>query len=517
MRTIPRVLSIAGTDPTGGAGIQADLKSISANGGYGMAVVTALVAQNTAGVRSVHRPPVAFLREQLLAVSDDVHIDAVKIGMLSSVPVIDEVGAWLDRVRPPIVVLDPVMVATSGDRLLDAQAESALRGLLARAQICTPNLTELAVLAECGLARTWVEALDQAHAVSARHGLLVLVTGGHLGGDESPDALVDATGGLAGGRTHSELVGERVPTKNTHGTGCSLSSALATRQAQLGDWELALADAKTWLTESLRHADELEVGRGNGPIHHFAGLWRAAGSAPTAPNDSDAPAGSVKPAASAPYASLRERWWHDIRDLRSAIDELDFIRELRAGTLSRQTFAYYLAQDALYLRGYSQALSRASQLAPTTDEQVFWAESAHGCLAVEMELHRDWLGEQAAPTEPDEVTTNYLNHLHAAAGGASYGVLVAALLPCFWIYQDVGERLHEVGHPGHPFADWLDTYADPAFAAATERAIELTERAAERVTDIERAEMWRAYRASATHEVAFFDMATRPTRGNPIL
>ena len=275
MTRIPRVLSIAGTDPTGGAGIQADLKSVSANGGYGMAVVTALVAQNTQGVRSVHVPPVSFLREQLDAVSDDVAIDAVKIGMLSNEPVIAEVSGWLRRVRPPIVVLDPVMVATSGDRLLDEPAEAAVRGLLSLAHIVTPNLPELAVLAQLPEAGTWREALDQAHAVSAAHSVIVLVKGGHLSGDASPDALVDASGSLSGGRTVVEVSVDRVLTTNTHGTGCSLSSALATQQVLLGDWQRALAASKSWLTESLRHADELGVGRGNGPIHHFATLWAA--------------------------------------------------------------------------------------------------------------------------------------------------------------------------------------------------------------------------------------------------
>lgn len=146
VRDVPRILSIAGTDPTGGAGIQADLKSIAANGGYGMAVVTALVAQNTHGVRSVHTPPAAFLREQLDAVSDDVVLDAVKIGMLGSAGVAQTVGAWLADVRPPAVVLDPVMVASSGDRLLSRDAEDALRGLLHGVDLVTPNLPELAAL-----------------------------------------------------------------------------------------------------------------------------------------------------------------------------------------------------------------------------------------------------------------------------------------------------------------------------------------------------------------------------------
>lgn len=147
----PRVLSIAGTDPTGGAGIQADLKSISANGGYGMAVITALVAQNTHGVRSVHVPPLAFLREQLDAVSDDVVIDAVKIGMLGTRDISAVVQNWLVAIKPPVVVLDPVMVATSGDRLLDRDAEQAMRDLLAHVDVATPNLSELAVLLDQGV------------------------------------------------------------------------------------------------------------------------------------------------------------------------------------------------------------------------------------------------------------------------------------------------------------------------------------------------------------------------------
>ncbi|TFD46540.1 bifunctional hydroxymethylpyrimidine kinase/phosphomethylpyrimidine kinase [Cryobacterium frigoriphilum] len=487
---IVNVLSIAGTDPTGGAGIQADLKSVSATGGYGMAVVTALVAQNTRGVRSIHLPPVSFLREQLDSVSDDVTIDAVKIGMLSNLAVIDVVTEWLDRVRPPIVVLDPVMVATSGDRLLDAAAERGVRALLARVHIVTPNLPELAVLAEAPVATDWTEALEQGRLVAERYGVRVLVKGGHLGGSASPDALVEP-----GGRV-IEFAAERIDTVNTHGTGCSLSSALATLQARLGDWEHSVRAAKLWLTDSLRHADELQVGQGHGPVHHFAALWRGDGL----------PAGKA-PSAPAPHL-LRDEWWFGIADLRSAIDDLDFIRRLSDGTLPQSAFSYYLAQDALYLRDYSRALARASQLAPTLDEQSFWAVNSHGSLAVEMELHRDWLGAAAVAPEPNPVTTNYLNHLLAVAGGSDYAALVAALLPCFWIYQDVGERLAAANHAEHPFNAWLSTYADPAFAESTRQAIEIVEAAALLASDAERGRMWEAFRASAAHEVAFFAMGT---------
>lgn len=280
--SIPRVLSIAGTDPTGGAGIQADLKSIAAHGGYGMAVVTALVAQNTHGVRSIHTPPAAFLHEQLSAVSDDVRIDAVKIGMLGNVDIIDTVDSWLTRHRPPVVVMDPVMIATSGDRLLDPGAEEAMGRLLYRADLVTPNLPELGVLLGEATAQSWPQALEQGLRLSAEKNIIVLVKGGHLEGKDCPDALVDATGRLSDGEQIFEVSAERVNTQNTHGTGCSMSSAMATLQAKLGNWGEALTQTKSWLQDSLRHADELHVGSGPGPVHHFHQLWSQAEQSSTA-------------------------------------------------------------------------------------------------------------------------------------------------------------------------------------------------------------------------------------------
>ncbi|MFC4224576.1 bifunctional hydroxymethylpyrimidine kinase/phosphomethylpyrimidine kinase [Lysinibacter cavernae] len=272
----PRILSIAGTDPTGGAGIQADIKSISAMGGYAMAVVTALVAQNTRGVLSVHTPPVSFLTEQLDAVSDDVEIDAVKIGMLGTSEITAAVGAWLAGNRQQLVVLDPVMIATSGDRLLSPDAEQALRDLLPHVALVTPNLPELAVLASEPVATGWDEALLQGERVSARYGVTVLVKGGHLDGDSCPDALVDASPETEVARVF-QLEGPRYPTANTHGTGCSLSAALATVMARTGSWDVALRESTEWLRDSIRTSGHLHVGEGNGPVNHFNMLWTAAG------------------------------------------------------------------------------------------------------------------------------------------------------------------------------------------------------------------------------------------------
>jgi hydroxymethylpyrimidine/phosphomethylpyrimidine kinase len=484
-RAVPRVLSIAGTDPTGGAGIQADLKSIAANGGYGMAVVTALVAQNTRGVRSVHVPPVAFLTQQLDAVSDDVEIDAVKIGMLADVQVIGAVREWLERVRPAIVVLDPVMVATSGDRLLRADAEGALRELARLAHVVTPNIPELAILADEPEATSWEETLDQAARVSALLDVLVLAKGGHLDQDTSPDALVDATGSEP---RVTLFDSSRIETTNTHGTGCSLSAALATRLVSSPDPARAVGDVKRWLSESIRGGAELEVGGGNGPIHHFAGMWQRAGL------ETRATPGEI-----------RAEWWESIRTVRDRIDALPFVAGLGDGTLHNDAFRGYLAQDALYLRDYARALATASALAPTVTEQAFWAAAAGGSITAELELHESWLADGAyAGTVADDATAGYVDHLLARCAEGDYDTLIAALLPCFWLYQDIGTRLLPRSHDAHPYRSWIETYAEAGIGEVTETAVVIVTEAAARAGEEGRRAMRDAFIRSAEHEFAFF-------------
>lgn len=266
---IPKALSIAGSDPSGGAGIQADLKSFSALGAYGMCVITALTAQSTKGVTGVHAVPADFVRAQLETLVDDITPDAVKIGMLADAEISRTVGAFLRDHRPAHVVLDPVMVATSGDRLLSDDAVDAVRELVPLASVITPNLPEAGVLLDRSAARTLDEMHTQASDLVATGAQRVYLKGGHLddGSDGRVDILADADGLV-------EIRGEHIPTHNTHGTGCSLSSAMAALRPQRPDWESACRDAKAWLTEALRHADELGVGHGHGPVHHFHETWR---------------------------------------------------------------------------------------------------------------------------------------------------------------------------------------------------------------------------------------------------
>ena len=212
-------------------------------------------------------------------------------------------------------------------------------------------------------------------------------------------------------------------------------------------------------------------------------------------------------ALSTPPASVTGSWWSEITPLMDRIDRLPFVRGLGDGTRDLPTFGAYLVQDALYLRDYSRVLARASQLAPTALEQAFWADCASGAITAEMELHRNWIAKHVTVgTEAgaSPVTTAYLNHLLATTVSSPYGVVIAALLPCFWIYQDLGERLQAHSHSEHPFAAWLETYADPAFGLSTERAIDFVEATATAALPVERERMRRAFLVSSDHEEAFF-------------
>jgi hydroxymethylpyrimidine/phosphomethylpyrimidine kinase len=260
-------VTIAGSDSSGGAGIQADLKTFSALGVYGASVITALTAQNTLGVTGIHDVPPAFIAAQIDAVFSDLAVDAVKIGMLSRVSTIEAVAAGLDRHRARHVVLDPVMVATSGDRLLAAEAVEALRRLLIpRAELITPNLPEAAALLDTALATDEAGMRRQAEALLARGAKAVLIKGGHSDRPESTDLLVDGSG-------VTRLAAPRIATENTHGTGCTLSSAVAAGLAKGLPLIEAAREAKDYVTGAIAAAGRLKVGSGHGPVHHFHRWW----------------------------------------------------------------------------------------------------------------------------------------------------------------------------------------------------------------------------------------------------
>ncbi|WP_246823202.1 bifunctional hydroxymethylpyrimidine kinase/phosphomethylpyrimidine kinase [Rothia sp. HMSC069C10] len=545
---VPRVLSIAGTDPSGGAGIQADLKSIAASGGYGMCVTTSLVAQNTCGVREVFTPPLEFLTAQLAAVFDDVTVDAVKIGMLGDADTIRTVRTWLSEHPVPVVVLDPVMIASSGDRLLQAEAEQALRDLVPLVNVITPNIPELAVLCEKEPAQTFDEAHEQAANLAAATGTTVIVKGGHLCGQDAGNTAVFPDGTCAHVRT------PRLDSRNTHGTGCSLSSSLATRlgvellqhteaaehtaeQSVLTseDTHRALQWSTRWLHEAIAAGAGLQVGsgEGHGPVDHAARARRLEAAASAYPwhhllatTDSEGntldgtsperllpvspvPAGEavVKPAGpwtAALWAAGGETW-HQILDL-------PFVRALGDGTLDEDLFAFYLDQDALYLRDYSRALATLSARADTAEAQVHWAAGAHEAIAAESQLHEGWLANRARLGGPSPITMGYTNFLRAFTAGEDYVVGAAAILPCYWLYEEVGAVLSSQNHADHPYAEWLSLYGGEEFAADVARSLAEVERAFEAASPAQRVRAARAYLSACVYEREFFDQAHRALR-----
>lgn len=261
-------VTIAGSDSGGGAGIQADLKTFSANGVYGASVLTALTAQNTLGVSAIHDVPPEFVRAQIDAVYSDLKVNATKIGMLSGPEIIEAVADGLKAHQTGPVVLDPVMVAASGDPLL---AESAVASLLSvlvpLADVITPNLHESARMLEVSIAGSDAEMLSQAEQLLRLGARSVLLKGGHGSGEDSTDLFLDAVGNA------TWLREKRIATENTHGTGCTLSSAIAAGLAKGCRLEDAISSAKKYVHAAIAASDQLEIGEGHGPVHHFHQTW----------------------------------------------------------------------------------------------------------------------------------------------------------------------------------------------------------------------------------------------------
>jgi len=260
----PIVLTIAGSDSGGGAGIQADIKAISATGSYACSVITAITAQNTLGVSAIFPIPLEHVEKQLDAVFSDLNIVAVKVGMLADSDIIKVVAAKIKQYRPAFLVVDPVMVATSGDLLLQASAISTLKSeLLPLADLITPNLPEAAALIGSEVPTNEADMMNIIADLRQLGAKAVLLKGGHLEQDENSNDLLILP-------EHVEyLNAKRINTRNTHGTGCTLSSAIASYLAQGNDLLRAVQLGKQYISQAIAHADELNIGKGHGPVNHF--------------------------------------------------------------------------------------------------------------------------------------------------------------------------------------------------------------------------------------------------------
>ena len=404
-------------------------------------------------------------------------------------------------------------------------------------------------------AQTFDEAHEQAANLAAATGTTVIVKGGHLCGQDAGNTAVFPDGTCAHVRT------PRLESRNTHGTGCSLSSSLATRlgvellqyteaaghtdaaESSEGekntltseDTRRALQWSTRWLHESIAAGARLQVGsgEGHGPVDHAARARRLEAAASAYPwhhllatTDSEGntldgtsperllpvspvPAGEavVKPAGpwtAALWAAGGETW-HQILDL-------PFVRALGDGTLDEDLFAFYLDQDALYLRDYSRALATISARADTAEAQVHWAAGAHEAIAAESQLHEGWLANRARLGGPSPITMGYTNFLRASAAGDDYVVGAAAILPCYWLYEEVGAVLSSQNHADHPYAEWLSMYGGEEFAAEVARSLAEVERAFETASPAQRVRAARAYLSACVYEREFFDQAHRALR-----
>ena len=260
-------LTIAGSDSAGGAGIQADLRTFAALGVHGASAITALTAQNTLGVEAVHTAPPEFVLAELRTIASDLRVGAIKTGMLGNLGIVQAVVEGLGLFPGVPVVVDPVMVSQSGHPLLTDEAIDAIRSkLMPLAVLVTPNLLEAARLLGETVARDEAEMAAQAERLRKQGANAVLVKGGHATGPLAVDILVDAQGAM-------RLEAPRTPTKNTHGTGCTLSAATAAELAKGATLREALAKAKTYVTAAIAAADQLQIGKGRGPVHHFHAWW----------------------------------------------------------------------------------------------------------------------------------------------------------------------------------------------------------------------------------------------------
>ena len=260
MAQMNTALTIAGSDSGGGAGIQADLKTFAAHGVYGTSAITALTAQNTIGVTAIHTVPAEFVTAQIEAVAEDLGCDAVKTGMLANAAIVEAVVAAIEELELPNLVVDPVMIAKGGDRLLDEDAVHALRTALLRlARVVTPNISEAEVLAEMSI-QSPADMRDAARRIRKFGPAAVLVKGGHLAGDTITDLLFDGT-------TMIEIKGPRIAGRHTHGTGCTLAAAIAARLARGESLEAAAHAAREYVAGAMRHG--IDLGAGHQPLNHY--------------------------------------------------------------------------------------------------------------------------------------------------------------------------------------------------------------------------------------------------------
>ena len=437
------VLTIAGSDPSGGAGLQADLKTFSTLECYGMSVVTALTAQNTQGVQRLHSLPATFVREQLHSIFDDIHhVDAIKIGMLERKEIIDEVSAFLrQRQTLPPIVVDPVMFAKSGDQIMNDQAISYLReNILPLATILTPNLREACRLLGCDQTNNITEIAFQLLKLGPK---AVLVKGA-----DGCDCLVIED------EPTPIWIGEKsnwIETKNVHGSGCTFAAAIASFLARGDPLITAVQYAKVYITSAIRQGARYELGHGNGPVYHHR-----------------------------PSLTFIQDAWFFVRDIYNQIKQLKFLRELQDGTLPFEKFEFYITQDYLFLLDREQICIKLASQTPNDELKAVCQSMADASRSGMNTIFDKYNVKQPSPPlNKSSICAAYTEFLHHAANLNRLAGLVA-LIPCSLIYQKIGESLKSMSKPTtrpESYKLWIETYSNQGRRERVEQLLSVVNKA----------------------------------------
>ncbi|KAI8144122.1 Phosphomethylpyrimidine kinase-domain-containing protein [Fennellomyces sp. T-0311] len=464
MATIPKVLTIAGSDSGGGAGVQADIKTLTSLGVYGSSVLTSLTSQNTLGVNGIHDVPTDFVQKQLESVLSDIGTDAIKTGMLSSSAIIHTVVETLKKYNHANLVVDPVMVSTSGSKLLeDGAVDSFIKELLPITTVLTPNVPETEVLLgmDAGSIKTLEHVREAAKKIGALGPNFVLVKGGHLpleinGKKKVIDVLYESSAGV-----YFEIVNEYLDTKDTHGTGCTLSAAIAGHLAKGQDVVGAVKSGTTYIQDAIQSSLG-SLGQGAGPVNHFHNIH-------SRPYPGKSFVKALKD-------NLPEGLWDEFINH-------PFVRGIADGTLPKESFIFYLKQDYLYLQHYARSAALAAYKSPNIEMA---AQNARIITHIqqEMQIHLKYCSEWGISKEDILATkesvynvayTRYV--LDRGATGDQLDLQVA-MSPCLLGYGDIGVNLYNdpnTKREGNPYWPWIENYAEEGFQDAVKTGKDLLE------------------------------------------
>ncbi len=454
------VLTIAGSDPSGGAGIQADMKTFSSLGCYGMTVITALTAQNTVGVQAVHSPPVEFLEQQLKSIFEDIAINAIKIGMLGTIEVIHKVADCLKAYKQsnsntPVVV-DPVMFAKSGYQLIQNDAIQSLKNeILPLATILTPNIHEACHLLGRETIKNESDMEKAAFSILDLGPEAVIVKGGTLHNEAF--TLVGRDCLVIKGDPHPHwLKSERVNTTNLHGTGCTFSAAIASFLAKEPNVLAAVEKAKKYISNAIIEGAKYEIGHGKGPVHHFHSVWQ--------------------------QENFTQKAFSEINSLYEKIQRLPFLNELAAGSLPDKRFAFYIMQDHLFLLDRAKAFEILASKAPTQE----LAEYLTKLSKLSQQGAEQIFKKYSLPVPPketlqkSEACKHYTETMLETASKRTCNEGLVFLLPCTLLYQMIAETMQPGAQCPAPYRLWIETYSSPDRREKVETMVSIVDQAVAR-------------------------------------